>query len=83
MYRILGARGQVRQKRSRPMRARLMFSCPKVSIVLESINAEPATLFEVAMQQLECSVLAGSQKSRQLQSGTGPLQIDVRPLLLG
>ena len=77
LYRVMGARGKVRQKRSRPLRAQLVFSCPKTAVALETGTPEAPRLFEVALHQLDCTLLAGSQNSRQLQSGAGPISIDV------
>lgn len=78
VYRVIGARGKVRQKRSRPLRAQLTFSCPKASLMLETSSEAKLTLFEVATHELNCTVLAGSHNSRQLQSGNGPISVDVR-----
>ena len=77
LYRVMGARGKVRQKRSRPLRAQLVVSCPKAAIALETGTPGAPRLFEVALHQLDCTLLAGSQNSRQLQSGAGPIAIDV------
>ncbi|KAK9808775.1 hypothetical protein WJX72_003363 [[Myrmecia] bisecta] len=81
VYGVLEAKGVIRQKRSRPLRAQLSLYCPKLCIVLQGLpdtsskQGAPA-LFEVAAQQLRCSVLAGSQQRRQLQSGSGPVLVE-------
>lgn len=77
VYHVLGARGKIRQKRSRPLRAQLSVSCPKVSVILETGTQGQETLFEVAAHDLNCTLLAGSNNTRQLQSGAGPISADV------
>lgn len=72
---MVSARGKL--KLSRPLRARLELSCPKASIQLEGVGGSS---FEVSTHQLQCSLLAGNPQQGQLQSGTGPLSIDVSPL---
>lgn len=81
---VLLAQGVVRQKRTRPLRAQLQLQCPKVAITFENSKLLPglpdgasATQLVVAARQLHCTVLAGSQES-QLQSGAGPLSLEVR-----
>ncbi len=66
----------------RPMRAQLALRCPKLSVMLRAPpGAGPfraaTPVFEASLQQV-CGVLAaGSQAGEQLQSGAGPLTIEV------
>ena len=77
VYQIMGARGKVRQKRSRPLRAQLSVRCPKISVQLDTGNDSQSSCFEVAMHKLDMQLLAGSQHHEQLQSGAGPMSIEV------
>ena len=88
MDKVLMAQGVVRQKRSRPLRAQLQLHCPKLALALEkyvpsttstSANGASSAGAElmVAAKELRCTVLAGSQESEQLQSGAGPLTVQV------
>ena len=77
IYQIMGAKGKIRQKRSRPVRAHLSVRCPKLSVQLEIGSDAHATCFEVATQALNMELLAGGQQHEQLQSGAGPLSIEV------
>ena len=84
---VLLARGMVRQKRSRPLRAQLQLHCPKVAVVFENSGmpgggsswgtAALGPRLMVAAKELRCTVLAGSHESEQLQSGAGPLTVQV------
>lgn len=77
VYQIMGAKGKVRQKRSRPLRAQLFVRCPKISVQLETGTDAQSTCFEVAMHRLDMQLLAGSQQHEQLQSGAGPMVLEV------
>ena len=76
IYQIMGARGKVRQKRSRPLRAQLAVRCPKISVQLDTGNEAQTSSFEVAMHKLNLELLAGSQQHEQLQSGAGPMSVE-------
>ncbi|KAK9852808.1 hypothetical protein WJX84_011225 [Apatococcus fuscideae] len=73
VYQILLAKGTLRQKRSRPFRAHIEAYAPKASLVLPGpiVNGQRLPLCTVSLTQLSCKVLAGSQTSRQLHSGSG------------
>lgn len=75
VYQIMGARGKVRQKRSRPLRAQVAVRCPKISVQLDTGNEAQTSSFEVAMHKLNLELLAGSQQHEQLQSGAGPMSV--------
>lgn len=77
VYQIMGAKGKVRQKRSRPLRAQLAVRCPKISVQLDTGNEAQTSCFEVAMHKLNLQLLAGSQQHEQLQSGAGPMSVEV------
>ena len=83
LCKVLAAQGVVRQ-RSRPLRAQLHFHCPKFTLALENRKAASPNRaggvgpqLMVAAKELHCTVLAGSQESDQLQSGVGPLSVQV------
>lgn len=82
VYHVMGARGKVRQKRSRPMRARLTVRCPKTAIRLETGTHSNPMCFQAAMHKLDLQLVAGSQQLQQLQSGAGPISIEVSFCLL-
>ena len=82
VYQIMGAKGRVRQKRSRPLRAKLTVRCPKFAIRLETGTESSPMCFEAAMHKLDLQLLAGSQQHQQLQSGAGPISIEVKLLQL-
>ena len=77
VYQVMGARGRVRQKRSRPLRAHVRVRCPKFSIQVETGTPAAPTHFQVAMHTLEGRMLAGSHQHRQLHSGAGPITLEV------
>jgi hypothetical protein len=64
------------------MRAQLALRCPKLSVMLRAPPGGPhaaaAPVFEASLQQVGASLTAGSQSGEQLQSGAGPLTIEVR-----
>ena len=80
VYQILLAKGTLRQKRSRPFRAHIEAYSPKASLVLPGpvVNGQRLPLCTVSLTQLSCKVLAGSQTSRQLHSGSGAVFTQVR-----
>lgn len=73
VYQILLAKGTLRQKRSRPFRAHIEAYSPRAALVLPGpvVNGQRLPLCTVSLTQLSCKVLAGSQTSRQLHSGSG------------
>ena len=77
LFQVISAKGKVRQKRSRPLRAKFDFSCPKISVHLHSGSEILPTIFEVALHELNSKVLAGSP-NQQMSAGTGPVAVEVR-----
>lgn len=64
----------------RPRRAQLTLRCPKLSVMLQApVNsAAPAVpVFEASLQQVCLALAAGTQAGEQLQSGAGPLTLEV------
>ena len=73
IYSILNAKGTVRQKRSRPLRAQVVLDCPKMAVRIEGRpDARVPALFELAAQQLQ--VCRGFGVPQYLIRGTSPLE---------
>lgn len=62
----------------RPMRAQLALRCPKLSVMLRApAGALQLPVFEASLQHVAASLSAGSRLGQQLQSGAGPLSMEV------
>ena len=67
IYSILNAKGTVRQKRSRPLRAQVVLDCPKMAVRIEGRpDARVPALFELAAQQLQVWWGFGVPQNRQI-----------------